>query len=83
MPKLPEGTLVVVADGEKARWFRNVGDDNALQLRQEALMDAHDMFLQGPSGAAPPEQTQPKPGGGIRERVRDRASRSATLCPAC
>lgn len=57
MPKLPEGTLVVVADGEKARWFRNVGDDNALQLRQEALMDAHDMFLQGPSGAAPPEQT--------------------------
>ncbi len=57
MPKLPEGTLVVVADGEKARWFRNVGDGQALQLRQEAMMDAHDMFLQGPSGAAPPEQT--------------------------
>ena len=57
MPQLPAGTLVVVADGEKARLFRNVGSDQQLQLRQEAMMDAHDMFLQGPSGAAPPEQS--------------------------
>ena len=57
MRQLPEGTLVVVADGEKARWFRNVGDDQALQLRQESIMDAHDLFMQGPSGVAPPEQT--------------------------
>ena len=56
MQPLPAGTLVVVADGEKARLFRNVGDGKALQLRQEAMMDAHDMFLQGPSGIAPPEQ---------------------------
>ena len=56
MHPLPAGTLVVVADGEKARLFRNVGDGQALQLRQESMMDAHDMFLQGPSGVAPPEQ---------------------------
>ena len=56
MQQLPAGTLIVVADGEKARLFRNVGDDHALQLRQEAMMDAHDMFMQGPSGVAPPEQ---------------------------
>ena len=56
MQPLPAGTLVVVADGEKARLFRNVGDGKDLQLRQEAMMDAHDMFLQGPSGIAPPEQ---------------------------
>ena len=56
MQPLPAGTLVVVADGEKARMFRNVGDGKDLQLRQEAMMDAHDMFLQGPSGIAPPEQ---------------------------
>ena len=57
MPQLPAGTLVVVTDGQKARLFRNVGDGQALQLRQEATMDAHDISLQGPSGMAPPEQT--------------------------
>lgn len=57
MPQLPEGTLVVVADGTKARLFRNVGDGRALQLRQEAMMDAHEIWLQGPSGVRPPEQT--------------------------
>ena len=57
MPQLPEGTLIVVADGQKARLFRNLGDGRELQLRQEDVMDAHDIFLQGPSGVAPPEQT--------------------------
>ena len=57
MPQLPEGTLIVVADGQKARLFRNLGDGRELQLRQEDMMDAHDIFLQGPSGVAPPEQT--------------------------
>ena len=57
MPKLPEGTLVVVTDGVKARLFRNLQEGDAPQLRQEAVMDAHDMYLQGPSGVAPPEQT--------------------------
>lgn len=57
MPKLPEGTLVVVADGAKARLFRNIGSGQAPKLRQEAMMDAHEMYLQGPSGVAPPEQT--------------------------
>ena len=56
MSQLPEGTLVVVADGTKARWFRNLGEGQDLQLRQESLMDAHDIFMQGPSGVAPPEQ---------------------------
>lgn len=57
MQKLPAGTLVVVADGTKARLFRNVGDQNDISLRQEDLMDASSMDLQGPSGVAPPQQT--------------------------
>ena len=57
MPKLPEGTLVVVTDGVKARFFRNAEGGGGPQLRQEDMMDAHDMYLQGPSGVAPPEQT--------------------------
>lgn len=57
MQKLPAGTLVVVADGTKARMFRNVGDENELTLRQEDTLSADDIPLQGPSGSAPTQQT--------------------------
>lgn len=57
MQNVPAGTLVVVADGQKARLFRNVGDDAELTLRQEEVMNAADIPLQGPSGVAPPQQT--------------------------
>ncbi|GAB6197188.1 host attachment family protein [Lysobacter xanthus] len=57
MQNVPAGTLVVVADGRKARMFRNVGDANALSLRQHELMDAADIPLQGPSGVAPPQRS--------------------------
>jgi protein required for attachment to host cells len=57
MTQFPAGTLVMVADGQKARLFRYVGDGQALQLRQEEMMDAQHLSLQGPSGVAPPEQT--------------------------
>ena len=57
MQTLPAGTLVVVADGAKARLFRNVGDDDALTLKQEDVMQAADIPLQGPSGVAPKQLT--------------------------
>lgn len=57
MPNVPAGTLILVADGQKARLFRNVGEGDALSLRQEDVMNADDIPLQGPSGVAPPEQT--------------------------
>lgn len=57
MQNVPAGTLVVVADGMKARMFRNVGDGNSLTLRQHDLLEAGDIPLQGPSGVAPPQQT--------------------------
>jgi protein required for attachment to host cells len=57
MQNVPAGTLVVVADGMKARMFRNVGDGNALQLRQHEMMQADDIPLQGPSGVAPNQQS--------------------------
>lgn len=57
MQNVPAGTLVVVADGQKARLFRSVGDDAELTLRQEEVMNAADIPLQGPSGVAPPQQT--------------------------
>ncbi len=57
MQNVPAGTLVVVADGKKARLLRNVGDDNELTLRQHDMMNAEDIPLQGPSGVAPHQQT--------------------------
>lgn len=57
MQKVPAGTLVVVADGRKARLFRNVGEGNELSLRQHDMMNAEDIPLQGPSGIAPTQQT--------------------------
>ena len=57
MQNVPAGTLVVVADGRKARMFRNVGEADALSLRQHELMEAADIPLQGPSGHAPAERT--------------------------
>jgi protein required for attachment to host cells len=57
MQNVPAGTLVVVADGMKARMFRNVGDDNALSLRQHDMLEADGIPLQGPSGVAPNQQT--------------------------
>lgn len=55
MQNVPAGTLVVVADGRKARMFRNVGDGTELVLRQDETMNAADIPLQGPSGVAPPQ----------------------------
>lgn len=57
MDRLPPETLVVVADGEHARLFRNAGKGQAVSLRQVATFNALDLDLQGPSGVLPPQQT--------------------------
>lgn len=54
--KIPEGTMVVVADGEGARVFRNVGDANSLTLQQQDLLELMNMNDDGPS-SSPPEAT--------------------------
>ena len=57
MQNVPAGTLVVVADGTKARMFLNVGDGTTVSLRQHEMMAADEIPLQGPSGIAPTQQT--------------------------
>ncbi len=57
MERIPEGTLVVVADGERARVFRNVGKGNALSLQQQEVLEVENVDDEGPSGVAPTEQT--------------------------
>jgi protein required for attachment to host cells len=57
MHKIPTGTWVVVADGTQARFFHNLGKQDALQLKQINLLssDDDDAQGQGPSGHRPPE----------------------------
>lgn len=56
MGKIPTDTWVVVADGSKARMFRNVGEGMKLSLKQNHLLDSVDMQAEGgPSGRQPPE----------------------------
>jgi len=57
MDKIPADAMVVVADGESARVFRNVGTDGALSLHQQELVTAQNVDDDGPSGSAPPEQS--------------------------
>lgn len=53
--KIPEGTLIIVADGGGARVLRNVGDRNNLTLRQESVLAPQNINDDGPAGAMPPE----------------------------
>ena len=57
MDKIPADALVVVADGESARVFRNVGKDGVLSLQQQELLTAKHFGDDSPSGAAPTEQS--------------------------
>lgn len=53
--RIPEGTVVVVADGGSARVFTNVGSSGDLQLHQ--LMDVPNIEGQGPAGAVPKDMS--------------------------
>lgn len=57
MDKIPADAMVVVADGERARVFRNAGADGALSLRQQEVFTAQDLDDDGPSGSAPTERS--------------------------
>lgn len=53
MQKIPEGTLIVVADGGSARVFTNIGDAQSLQLKQHEELQVQDISAQGVSGQGP------------------------------
>ncbi|MBB6598814.1 host attachment family protein [Luteimonas sp. MC1825] len=57
MTLVPADTLVVVADGEGARVFRNRGDERAPALQQFDVMELMNMDDDGPSGSMPNEST--------------------------
>lgn len=53
MSMIPNNTLVVVADGGSARFFRNTGDESSLNLIQDKMFDETAASETGPSGSQP------------------------------
>lgn len=57
MSRIPNDALVVVADGEGARVFRNAGDERSPSLQQFDVLELMNMDDDGPSGSMPGEST--------------------------
>ncbi|WP_115572209.1 host attachment family protein [Xanthomonas campestris] len=57
-PQIPQGALVVVADGGEARWFTNTGDEAKVVLRQHARTDVQNVDDEGPAGKVPPRTAE-------------------------
>lgn len=57
MTQIPTDTLVVVADGEGARIFRNRGDEKSIALHQEDMLELMNMNDDGPAGSMPGDST--------------------------
>ncbi len=58
MNKMPEGTLVLIADGGNARTFISKGDGSTVQLEQKDILTPQNINDDGPSGSRPHEQTE-------------------------
>jgi len=56
--RIPEGTVVVVADGGSARVFTNVGSDHTLQLAQQQRIEVENVDDDGPAGAVPKDMSE-------------------------
>ncbi len=58
MKKMPENTLVLVADGGNARTFRSKGDGKSVRLEQKDVLTPQNINDEGPSGSRPHEQSE-------------------------
>lgn len=56
--QVPQGALVVVADGGEARWFTNTGNQSTVVLRQHARTDVQNVDDDGPAVKAPRDLTE-------------------------
>ncbi|MDQ3618020.1 MAG: host attachment family protein [Pseudomonadota bacterium] len=57
MEPIPAHTLVIVADGMKARAFRNQGNKGAISLHQHEFLQPVDLIDDGPAGGQPDGNT--------------------------
>ncbi len=57
-PRLPHRTLVVVADGAGARFFRNIGNEVRITLSDDGHLAPSHLNSDGPAGKGPPERSK-------------------------
>lgn len=57
MTLIPAKALIVVADGQKAIFLRNIAPAGPVTLREEERLGPKNLAGEGPSGARPNEQT--------------------------
>ena len=55
--KIPNGALVVVADGTGARFFRNSGQADKVSLTPDGEFEPTNLINEGASGMRPPESS--------------------------
>jgi|SRR4030095_1359936 protein required for attachment to host cells len=53
MPEIPHNTLIVVADGTGARFFRNAGRGAKVSLSAQGALKPSDLRDEGPAGKRP------------------------------
>ena len=54
---LPQNTLVVVATGAEAKFFRNRGQSGKISLEADGGLTPQNLAEEGPSGKRPPESS--------------------------
>lgn len=56
--RIPHKSLIVVADGTGARFFRNTGTDNKISLSADGVFSPANLNAEGPAGNRPPESSR-------------------------
>ncbi len=55
---IPHGAFIVVADGTRARFFRNTGNESHMALTADGELKPSHLNADGPAGKSPPERLQ-------------------------
>lgn len=57
-PMIPHRAFIVVADGTRARFFRNTGNEGHITLTAEGDLKPSHLNDDGPAGKSPPERSK-------------------------
>lgn len=54
----PQNSLIVIADGTQAKFYRNTASDGSLDLKKDGTLDPESLDDDGPAGSRPVESSQ-------------------------
>lgn len=58
LPKIPHGAFIVVADGTRAHFYRNTGNESHIALTSDGDLKPAHLDDDGPAGKSPPERSK-------------------------